>query len=364
MNQENPASEERASVRVSLHEGLGVITLNRPDSHNALSLEMIRCIAMTLHGWRNDPSVRSVLFVGAGDRAFCAGGDIKAFYHLGMEYRRGGVGAALPSVFFAEEYALNKQIFHFPKPTIAFMDGITMGGGYGIAGHCRYRIATEKTVFAMPEVGIGFYPDVGSVFHLLRAQNFYGHYLALTGLSINGAEMVHACLADYFVNSCKINELKDFIYKSDDANEAILRFADPIPDSAFLVAHSPEIADVFSQDSPEKMIAKLAASQSVLAQRALEALRQKSPTSIKVTSAYLRRASQMSFDEIIATDFTLTQNFIHSHDFCEGIRAQLIDKDKNPRWSPDCLDKVQEADIERYFLCAGDKLEDVQTLQP
>jgi enoyl-CoA hydratase len=348
--------QQDSEVILQSVSGIGVITLSRPKALNALNLGMLNLIRAGLETWRHDERIRAVLFLGAGERAFCAGGDIKAFYQEAQAYRAGKIPLEAAASFFDVEYALNQMIFHYPKPTIAIMDGIVMGGGYGIAGHCRFRVVTERTVFAMPEVGIGFFPDVGSVFHLLRAPSFYGHYLALTGLSINGAEMVHARLADYFVNLNKINDLKVFIYKSDDIHEAVLRFADPVPDSAFLVAHSAEIEDVFSQDSLEKMITNLADSQSVLAQSALGALRQKSPTSIKVTSAYLRRAVQMSFDEIIATDFTLTQNFIHSHDFYEGIRAQLIDKDKNPRWSPDSLDKVQEADIERYFLCTGDKL--------
>jgi enoyl-CoA hydratase len=365
MNQDNPACAARESVRWFDDRGIGVVVLNRPEALNALSLDMIEAIAAALERWRNDPDVRAVMFVGAGERAFCAGGDIKAFYYAGQHHHQSGQEGPVPGVFFAHEYALNRQIFHYPKPAIAVMNGITMGGGYGIAGHCRYRIATERTVFAMPEVGIGFYPDVGSVFHLLRAPNFYGHYLALTGLSINGSEMVHARLADYFVNSSKIKELKDFIYKSDDVYEAILRFADPVPDSAFLVAYSAEIADVFCQDSPEKMITNLAASRSVLAQRALEALRQKSPTSIKVTCAYLQRAAGMNFDEIIATDLILTQNFIQKHDFYEGIRAQVIDKDKNPRWSPASLSAVLEADIERYFRAPEhNNPEDVQALRP
>ena len=160
------------TVVSDIRGSLGVITLNRPEALNALTLDMIRSIAVTLKRWQHDDAVKAVLFLGAGERAFCAGGDIKSFHSAGMAYRRGEVDLKVSALFFAEEYSLNKHIFHYPKPTIAVMDGITMGGGYGIAGHCKHRLATKNTVFAMPEVGIGFFPDIGSVYHLLKAVSY------------------------------------------------------------------------------------------------------------------------------------------------------------------------------------------------
>lgn len=357
MNQDFPEDE----IRIEVFDGVGVITLNRPEVLNALSLEMVRRIAAALHRWRDDSSVNVVVFQGAGERAFCAGGDIKAFYFAGMDYRRGLVSARVPVVFFAEEYSLNKQIFHYSKPTIAIMDGFTMGGGYGIAGHCSIRVATDKTVFAMPEAGIGFFPDVGSLYHLHKCPRNYGRYLALTGQGIDGQTACAAGLADMFIHSSDVNRLMDAVRAS--AGKADLQKAlekDFGKPECNQIEHADIIEHVFEVFDLHEILKRLESSKGEFSEKARQVLRQRSPISLAVTAAYLEKSQNMDFDDIIATDFVLVQNFVRQPDMYEGIRAQLIDKDKEPRWLPESLEEVNEENINAYFTSSGYDLKDVQ----
>lgn len=359
MNQDFPEDELLIEIRGSL----AVVTLNRPASLNALSLDMIRQMASALHQWKDMAKIKAVLFVGAGDRAFCAGGDIKSFYYAGMDYRRGQVSAKVPAVFFAEEYSLNKQIFHYPKPIISFMNGITMGGGYGIAGNSKYRVATEKTVFAMPEVGIGFYPDVGSMYHLSRAKDHFGRYLALTGNSISGADMVHCGLSEYYIQTKSYKDLIGALEKSDDVEGALKSFHEAPPKDGVFTKTGGEIKSLFNSPDVSGLLANLEKAATPLAKDISATITARSPSSVMVSAAYLEKAQGLDFDAVMETDFRVTQNFIKTADLYEGIRAQLIDKDRNPRWAPDNLKALEAAEINAYFTPTGYDLKDVQIFE-
>ena len=338
---------------------LGVITLNRPEALNALSLEMIRQIAVTLKQWESDDGVKAVLFLGAGDRAFCAGGDIKSFYSSGMDYRRGHVDLKVPALFFGEEYSLNRQIFHYPKPTISVMDGITMGGGYGVAGNCKHRLATSNTVFAMPEVSIGFFPDVGSVYHLNRSPNHFGRYLGLTDAHIGAGDVIAAELADGYINAQDIDALVDLLAEGD-VEHALGAHICQSPAAEVFEDHKDTILQVFGSLDVLTICASLRSHESDWAKDVLEQILSRSPTSVLVTATYLSQVEGADFDEVIAMDYQLAQHFINYHDMYEGIRAALIDKDKKPVWNPATLDTVKPEEIARYFQAGRYSFDDVR----
>ena len=347
---------------------IGHIQLNRPEALNALTLDMIRQIAAALRGWEADKDIHAVVFTGAGGKAFCAGGDVKSFYNAGMESRRGQASSRVPIVFFSEEYSLNKQIFHYPKNTYALIDGICMGGGYGIAAHCDVRIASRKTVFAMPETAIGFFPDVGAMYHLVNCPHHYGRYLAMTGDHIDGEDMVALGLADFYAP--QIDEksfLEEFSKadKEDDRAELIMRGL-PIQ-RARMPGNAGMIAKAFSSPNVFDVLSTLEEMGSADAADIFETLMMRSPTSVLVTSAYLQwldaggqNGERRSFDEVIAQDFILAQHFTTQQDLYEGIRAKIIDKDNKPKWLPDDLRAVAEEDVNTYFTATGYDLDDVE----
>lgn len=328
----------------------GIITLNRPEALNALSLEMILGIRRILAECRDNAEIQAIIFRGAGDRAFCAGGDIKAVYQAGVGESDPAKKAALAKLYFADEYHLNRDIFHYPKPTIAFMNGITMGGGFGIAGPCRFRVATEKTSFAMPEVGIGFFPDVGSMYFLTRAPEHMGHWLALTGDKINGANMIafglathampeegiEACLAELCRGVSPAVSLDKHHRKHSERNES-LRMVTGIIEKAFSNKTVEEILKALDQPGHD------------FAARTAATMRLRSPTSLKLTHAYYQKMQGRSFDEVTAMDYRLSIRCVLHHDFYEGIRAAVVDKDRNPKWNPARLEDVADAAIVRYF---------------
>lgn len=340
-------------IQTEIRGNLGIITLNRPGALNSLSLEMIRQISAILTKWATTEAIRAVLFLGAGDRAFCAGGDVKSFYRMGMAYRRGEASREAAALFFAEEYGLDHQIFHYSKPTIAFMDGIVMGGGFGIGGNCKYRIATEKTAFAMPETGIGFFPDVGSVFHLLKAPHHFGKYLALSAVTINGAEMLTARLADYFLPSEARNALIEDLARGGNIEKFLSsRHAAPAEKTS-LQKNADDIEEVFRHDTLQEILKALADVGSIWALEALSVILSRSPASLRVTAEHLRRSRGVHFDDVIATDFILTQRFLERVDIYEGIRAAVIDKDRNPQWSVKTAGEIDQGEIDAYFKPTG-----------
>jgi len=348
-------------VLIQERGAVATITLNNPQSLNALSLEMIRQISSALHRWATNPDIKVVIFRGGEGRAFCSGGNVKSFYNAGMDYRRNHVSAKVPMVYFAEEYSMNKQIAHYPKPTIALMDGITMGGGYGIAGHCTHRIACEKTLFAMPEVGIGFFPDVGIIYHLLKTPHAFGRFLALTGSSIEAGDMLEARLADAYIVYEQHDAFCQAVLESPDTIDALIKnFSAAPPPPATFSKHKKEIETIFSIENIGGILGELKNAGTAWSKDILARLNHVSPISVCVTLSYLNRASKMSVDDVLNTDFTLTQHFISGFDLYEGIRATLIDKDRVPRWDTASYDKCDTHIIKHYFEDTGYNLIDVQ----
>lgn len=328
-----------------------VITFNRPEALNALTLGMIRAIRAILATYKEDEGVKALVFKGAGGKAFCAGGDIKAVYHAGVGLTDPAQKAALAKTYFADEYRMNRELFSYPKPIVAMMDGITMGGGFGVAGPCRYRVATENTSFAMPETGIGFFPDVGSMYYLTRVPDRMGHWMALTGHTVNGANMMAFGLASHSMPSSKIEECIAEICKSDGGVQAVLErmHQSHAPKNETLRSVVKIITKAFEHNTVEKILAALDEPGHDFAARTAAIMHSRSPTSLKVTHAHYQKMQGRSFDEVTAMDYRLSIRFALGHDFYEGIRAALIDKDKNPKWTPATLAEVSDSVIASYF---------------
>lgn len=332
------------------HRGpVGLITLNRPEALNALTLGMIRGIRAVLAQWRDQEDIRMIVIRGAGDRAFCAGGDVKKVYEAGAHIADPVLKTALAKVYFADEYRMNRELFHYPKPLIAFMNGITMGGGFGVAGPCRYRVASEKTVFAMPEVGIGFFPDVGSLYSLLHCPRRTGYWLALTGDTIRAADMLPLGLATHYIPEDQFSPCLEQMVEMGDM-ELLDQFSvSPDLAAARIFPAEMDIDKWFDNSAVESILDNLDQSQSVLAMETARVIRTRSPTSLKLTLAYLLRMQGASFDAVTAMDYRLAIRCMQGHEFYEGIRAALVDKDRNPKWFPEKLGDVDNGVIENYF---------------
>ncbi len=332
------------------HRGpVGIITLNRPNALNALTLGMIRGIREVLGEWRDRDEIRMILFRGAGDRAFCAGGDIKKVYEAGAKITDPVHKIALAKTYFADEYRMNRELYHYPKPLIAFMNGITMGGGFGVAGPCQYRVATEKTVFAMPEVGIGFFPDVGSLHSLLRCPRRTGYWLGLTGDSIRAADMLPMGLATHYIPEDQFASCLEQMIEVGDLG-ILDQFSEaPNPDGARIFPAEMDIDKWFDNSRIESILKALDEDGAPLAVDTARLMRTRSPTSLKLTLSYLLKMKEASFDEVTALDYRLAMRCMLGHEFYEGVRAALIDKDKNPQWSPATLAQVSDDVIANYF---------------
>jgi enoyl-CoA hydratase/carnithine racemase len=338
--------------------GLATITINRPQALNALTLANYRRIDPALRAWAADPSVHAVVVRGAGDRAFCAGGDVRAVYEAG----RGISGDPnLTAIFFREEYELIRRIHYFPKPYIAIIDGITMGGGAGISVNGAYRIATEHTQFAMPETGIGLFPDVGATRFLNRCPGHIGRYLGLTGARLNAADALYCGFATHGMQRDRIEALLDELTSEPAAVEACLgRFA-AAPDPPPLASLQSAIDRCFAGNTVEAILDALAAEASAGGAHAGWAaetradLLAKSPTSLKITLRQLTIGRDYDLDAALALEYRLTQHVMAGHDFYEGIRAMLIDRDRNPQWRPATLAEVTDGMIDAYFAPLGDR---------
>lgn len=325
---------------LAVRQGSAVkVTLNRPAALNALSHHMIQRLAEGLAEWEKDPNVKVVIFEGAGGKAFCAGGDIKSTW-----VNRDNV--ALNDRYFYDEYRLNRQLFHYSKPLIAMMDGITMGGGYGVAGPCRYRIATENTKWAMPETGIGFFPDIGSAYSLQRAPGAMGMCLALTGMTIGAEDVVYGGFATHYIYAEALEDVLEGFVKGDDVLENFHR--EPVIIGP-LAKHQDVIDRCFGQDSLEGIVRALEEETSEWARGTLALLRSRSPLAVSVTYERMKRAQGQSFDQIIEQDYVIARRFMRGGEFFEGVRAMLIDKDKKPRWNPDIIDKVTKTAVFSHF---------------
>jgi enoyl-CoA hydratase len=319
---------------------------------------MYRRFDPMLREWAEDPSVRVVLIRGAAGRAFCAGGDVRAIYEAG----RGRGDPALPSVFFAEEYRLIRDIHQFPKPYIAIVDGITMGGGAGISVNGAYRVATERTLFAMPETGIGLFPDVGATRFLNAAPGRASRYLGLTGARLDAADALYCRFATHMTLRERVPALVAALASlSWEAGaefpqvEAVLADFAADPGAPSLAARQSVIDRCFAGDTVEAILGALAAEAKAGGADAQWAagthagLLTKSPTSLKVTLRQLTIGEEYGLDEALKLEYRLTQHFMQGHDFYEGVRAALVDKDQHPRWQPATLADVDEATVENYF---------------
>ncbi len=328
---------------------LGVATLNRPDALNALTLGMIRRLAPRLRDWADDPSVAAVLVKGAGERAFCAGGDLRAFWDLRHGDRLEAAG------FFREEYRLNRRIFTFPKPYVALIDGIVMGGGVGLSVHGRYRVASKRTRFAMPETAIGLFPDVGGSYFLPRLPGELGLYLGLAGRRLDAADCLYCGIATHYVEAAGLPALESALSEVGPAETAgetvaeILDGASSDPGPSALAADRDAIDRCFARDSVEAIVAALEAEGSDWARRTLERLQACSPTSLKLTFRQIRTGAELDFDAAMAMEFRLSQACLAGHDFLEGIRAVVIDKDMAPVWDPASLAEVDESSVAVAF---------------
>ena len=325
-----------------LGDGVGVVTLNRPEAMNALTLDMALELHSRLVAWSGDDCMRAVIIRGAGGRAFCAGGDIRALYDA---HRTGG---ALTQDFFRAEYRLNRLIFHYPKPTIALMDGVTMGGGVGLSVRAGMRIVSERTLFAMPETGIGLFPDVGASYFLPRCPGAVGLYLALTGSRLRAADCLYAGIADSFIANRRHDEFVAAIRSGEALDDATERLAEP-SEPAPLAANRDAIDRCFRHDGVEDIESALGREASDWAQKTLAVMAGKSPTSQKIARRQLRDGAALDFDACLVMEYRLSQHIMAAHDFFEGVRALIIDKDNAPHWRPGTLAAVDDTMVNGYF---------------
>ena len=330
-------------ILVARDGGLGRLTLNRPQALHALTTVMCSTCITVLSDWRRDPAVQAVLIDHSGERGFCAGGDIRMLADSGADDGR------LARAFFFTEYRLNHLLFSYPKPVIAVMDGITMGGGVGLSAPARYRLATERTTFAMPETGIGLFPDVGGGWFLPRLPGRIGLWLALTGARIKAADCLHAGLATHHVPSERLPELKVRLAENPSDIEALLAQFDVDPGPAPLLAHRAELDAAFGQGSVEAILAALEAGSDWARAQAL-ALRTKSPQTLKVAFRQLALGlAAPDFAANMAMEYRIGARVVQRHDFLEGVRAVIVDKDNAPKWDPATLEGVGEDLLDAIF---------------
>ncbi|MDU1668139.1 MAG: enoyl-CoA hydratase/isomerase family protein [Bradyrhizobium sp.] len=331
----------------------GIIRLNRPKAINAMTLEMSMGIDAALDRFEADPAVAVVVLEGAGERGLCAGGDIRGLYE------RSKVNGDLGKVFWRQEYIMNARIAAFGKPYIAYMDGLVMGGGVGLSAHGRHRIVTEKTRLAMPEVGLGFFPDVGGTWLLSRAPGELGAYFGLTGQTMNGPDAIHARFADAVVPTERWPALREVLTKvrpgavSLEIDQLIAGFATG-ETAGPVAAQQAKIDAWFAHDRMHDIFVALEADGSELALATLKTLKEKSPRGMVVTLKLLRLARKAtSLQECLVREYRAALEVFRSDDFREGVRAAIIDKDRNPSWSPPNVDQVTPEMLERYLAEIG-----------
>ena len=324
----------------------GRITMNRPKALNALTYPMVLAIHDALKRWEQDPEIAVVILDGAGDRALCAGGDVRAIYESASE------GSGFARKFWADEYRLNAYIGRYPKPYVAFMDGIVMGGGIGLSGHGSHRIVTERSQLAMPETGIGLIPDVGGTWLLAHAPGETGIYLGLTGERMRGAGTMYARFADSFVPSSRLADLAKAlseIENSSDVDSVIARFSEAPPPSD-LASHAREIDATFCFDSVEKIRDALASMNTDWSRKTLEELDRRSPLALKLTLAAIRNARTLpSLEAALNVEYRLTVRLLEHGEFLEGVRALLVDKDRAPKWNPPRLADVTDEMVAQFL---------------
>jgi enoyl-CoA hydratase len=339
--------------------GLGLVTLNRPKALNTLSLAMYRVFDPQLVAWGRDDDVQALVVRGAGDRAFCAGGDVRAIYDARRQPQGHGDYKA---DFFREEYCLIERVHRFPKPYLALVDGITMGGGCGISINGSYRIASERTLFAMPEVQIGLFPDVGASRFLNLCPGRIGRYLALTGARIRAADALYCGFATHYIPHARIAQFTEALAAlswtprqgAQQIDEVIAHFAaDPGP--AMLPALQADIDRCFGGASVEAIVESLRREEAPWAKEALASIARASPVSLKITFRQLELGRGMTIEEALALEYRMTQHVMQAHDFFEGIRALLVDRDNEPRWQHGSLAAVGDDEVASYFVPLGER---------
>jgi enoyl-CoA hydratase len=326
----------------------GLITLNRPKALNALTHGMCLAMKAQLDEWAMDAAIKTVVVRGAGERAFCAGGDIRALYDSG----RAGTPYALD--FYRDEYILDAMIKHFPKPYVALIRGIVMGGGVGVSLNGSHRVADESTMFAMPETGIGLFPDVGGSYFLPRLPGETGMYLALTGARLKSADALNSGVATHFVPAANTDALIERLATGDAPDAAITALAGDAG-APPLAQHQALIDRCFAGNSVETILSALAAELNEWAVATATTIRTKSPTSLKLAFRQLREGRRLAFDDCMRMEFRMVNRVIAGHDFYEGVRATIIDKDQSPKWQPATLEAVSDAEIDAYFAPLGEK---------
>jgi len=347
MSSPTPNAEPEVLIRIDGRAGR--ITLNRPKALNALTLGMVREIWKTLLAWKSDPAVQLAIFDGTGDRAFCAGGDVLSLYHSRAD------GSGIARTFWREEYRLNALIHRYPKPIVAVMDGIVMGGGIGLSAHVQGggRIVTDRSMLAMPETGIGLIPDVGGTWLLGHAIGELGIYLGLTGARMNGSDAIQTGFADIHIPHQKREALVTAL--SDPGGPPVADLideaaeADPVPASP-LMAMKADVDRYFSQPTVEAILSELQTTTNPWAMKTRDDLLAKSPLALKASFAAMRRAPALgSLEEALNVEFRLCTHLFERGEFPEGVRALLVDKDKAPRWQPARLEDVSNAMVESLF---------------
>jgi enoyl-CoA hydratase len=339
-------------ILTSIDNHVGRIRLNRPKALHALTHDMCEAMLAALEEWRDDPAVQAIVIDHAEGRGFCAGGDIR------MIAESSASDGAAARAFFASEYRLNHRLFTYAKPTIAFMDGVVMGGGVGISQPCKWRVATEHSRFAMPETAIGLFPDVGGGWYLSRLPGRTGQYLALTGARLDGAEMLALGLATHFLPGERVEDAKRRIAGDPQAADAILTDLAGDPGAAKIVAQREAIDRLFASDVLEDILAALEADGGEWASEQLGILRQRSPLSCKVSLKLLADGAAMpTFEDEMRQEYAVATRIVQRPDIVEGVRAVIIDKDHAPRWNPATPEAVSDGMIDRIFapLDAGDE---------
>ena len=327
----------------------GIVTLNRPKALNAVTHGMVRALRAELDRWTDDPAITRVVIMAAGERAFSAGGDIRALYDLG---KAGRIDGALR--FWRDEYPLNAAIKNYRKPYVALIDGIAMGGGVGVSVHGSHRVAGDRFSFAMPEVGIGFFPDVGATWFLPRMPGELGAYCALTGDRFGPADAVSSGIATHRIASASFDAVLDALSGTLSVDAALAAFAEADPDGP-IVHRRATIDRLFGGSTVEEIVDGLdgegrsGSADAEWAQKTAATIRGKSPLSLKIALAQVRRGKVWDFATCMRTEFRIVSRIIEGHDFYEGVRAVIVDKDNRPRWRPESLAAVTDAEVERHF---------------
>lgn len=346
--------ENNALLLTEVRNGVGHLTLNRVSAFNALNLELVRGIAQQLHDWAADENVVAVVLRANGDKAFCAGGDIRELYGNAKQ------GNDLNETFFSEEYALDQYIHAYPKPFMALIDGLTLGGGMGLVQGASFRIVTEKARLGMPEVSIGFFPDVGGSYFLSRLPSEIGTYMGVSGNPVGAADALQIGLADWFLHAEQISEMDRCLdnmqwgHSSQEAIRSLLNtLASKRASGSKLAPVRAAIEQHFSKDSVAEIITSLASetndSIKPWCEELIATLRSRSPIAMATTLTMLRRAKDLSLADCFRLEYHLATQWFTKGDFMEGVRALIIDKDKNPQWQPATIEALEQTRLDELF---------------